>query len=574
MIFRQGNIGFAKSITTILVVWIGVTFGLTIAIRGLHAFPPHPSFLSQAEDDEAESDDAFTLEFKKIFGSGQKLNLTAPEYLKQLVSGRLDDQQFKAQIERLGSDEYGKRQAAEAYLFSVPVFPEKYRRHIDENPDMEVRYRLKSIFEHRKGRVESLLVAALLTIAEERITSSLPDVFLLLGSTESAAVAKSATKTIRSIVDRSQESLLSQQLRSPSADIRLLVAQLVLDLKLDQPVQRLGFLLEDPSDRVRLQVATLLLDLNEKNAFRTLVNLLTSDSVSIASRAERILRAVTEQEYGNISYSDKNKNRQIAAAWKKWQDENLVGAVLRLPLKDYLRMTSRLNGNTLIAKDSTVVIELDVDRNEVFRMQADGVLSAEKTAEGNYLLFSYSGQWLKEFSPEKKLVWEITGVKFNNAMPLGNGNVLASVGPNSVVREIDPKTKKTVWEYKTTWWPNDAYRLENGNTLIGGKGGVVEVTPDKKVVWELKNPDSATIVVAKATENNGILIGWTNGMAKEMTRDKKVIWEYKAPQLSDVFRDANGHTFIATSSQIIELDAEKKIVWKMPKQSKTATVRR
>ena len=119
------------------------------------------------------------------------------------------------------------------------------------------------------------------------------------------------------------------------------------------------------------------------------------------------------------------------------------------------------------------------------------------------------------------------GVKFNNAMPLANGNVLVSVGPGSLVQEINPTTKKTVWEFNTNWWPNDAYRLENGNTLVGGKGGVIEVTPQRKIVWEYKNPETATIVVAKPTENNAVLVGWTSGLAKEINKEKKTIWEHK-----------------------------------------------
>ena len=63
--------------------------------------------------------------------------------------------------------------------------------------------------------------------------------------------------------------------------------------------------------------------------------------------------------------------------------------------------------------------------------------------------------------------------------------------------EIDPKTKKVIWEY-TDNPPFTMYtvmggcvdRLSNGNTLITetSKGQFLEVTPQNKVVWEYINP--------------------------------------------------------------------------------------
>ncbi|MEC9091736.1 MAG: hypothetical protein VX438_03455, partial [Planctomycetota bacterium] len=232
------------------------------------------------------------------------------------------------------------------------------------------------------------------------------------------------------------------------------------------------------------------------------------------------------------------------------------------------------DGFQLIAKDQNLVIELDSNRQEVFRMRVEGVLSAEKTAEGNYLLFSYSGQWLREYSPEKKINWELKGVKFNNAMPLANGNVLVTVGSASIVREIDPKSQNTVWEFNPGWWPNDAYRLDNGNTLVGGKGGVLEVTPSREIVWEYGNPESATIVVAKPTGKETVLVGWTSGQAREINVEKETVWEYKMKSLCDVFRDPGGNTLFAGATEFLEIDPSKTIVWRLPKQAKTATIRR
>ena len=103
----------------------------------------------------------------------------------------------------------------------------------------------------------------------------------------------------------------------------------------------------------------------------------------------------------------------------------------------------------------------------------------------------------------------------HDATILDNGHILVfnnayytEVSPNpygygSQVLEIDPKTNKIVWEFSGGNNPLDrsrltevilsgAQRLPNGNTLItlGTSGRIIEVTPDKKIVWDMINPYS------------------------------------------------------------------------------------
>ena len=89
----------------------------------------------------------------------------------------------------------------------------------------------------------------------------------------------------------------------------------------------------------------------------------------------------------------------------------------------------------------------------------------------------------------------------HNPAQLENGNIL--IFDNGVGRyysrviELDPLTKKIVWEYKEnpperfyTFRRGANERLPNGNTLIteSDKGRVFEVTPEGEIVWEFFNP--------------------------------------------------------------------------------------
>ncbi len=85
---------------------------------------------------------------------------------------------------------------------------------------------------------------------------------------------------------------------------------------------------------------------------------------------------------------------------------------------------------------------------------------------------------------------------------LNNGNILIfdnqGNGGYSRVIELEPVTKKIVWEYKGSppesfhsKWRGSAQRLPNGNTFIleSDRGRAIEVTPGKEIVWEWLNPD-------------------------------------------------------------------------------------
>lgn len=104
------------------------------------------------------------------------------------------------------------------------------------------------------------------------------------------------------------------------------------------------------------------------------------------------------------------------------------------------------------------------------------------------------------------IVWTFRGPFRNQHDPkiLENGNLLLFNNRKrrwrSSVMEIDPLTKEIVWEYQGTKEEpffsrtcSTAERLPNGNTLIveSDNGRAFEVTRDKRIVWEFRNPARA-----------------------------------------------------------------------------------
>jgi hypothetical protein len=120
------------------------------------------------------------------------------------------------------------------------------------------------------------------------------------------------------------------------------------------------------------------------------------------------------------------------------------------------------------------------------------------TAQGTYLVPFLEMNQVIEYDKHFKEIWKYPIKSPWAAVRLKNGNTLITDEHDILTREVNPQ-KETVWETTPSDLPEayryintqSATRLTNGNTIICSRGGdgkgpqLVEVTPDKKVVWVL-----------------------------------------------------------------------------------------
>jgi hypothetical protein len=126
---------------------------------------------------------------------------------------------------------------------------------------------------------------------------------------------------------------------------------------------------------------------------------------------------------------------------------------------------------------------------------------ARYTAQGTYLVSFLTMNQIVEYDKNFKEVWSYKIKTPWAAIRLKNGNTLITDESENLTREVNPKGE-TVWEFKNTdlpaeyrfnQAPQSATRLANANTIFCSRGGggkgpqLVEVTPDKKVVWVLQD---------------------------------------------------------------------------------------
>ena len=168
------------------------------------------------------------------------------------------------------------------------------------------------------------------------------------------------------------------------------------------------------------------------------------------------------------------------------------------------------NGNVLVVECGTSRI-IEVDRKGEIAKEIKLTTAPEvklhnqfrgtrKTAEGHYLVCFKGEGKIVELDGNGKVLREVkVPGDPHEVVRLPNKNLLITCGDGHKVVEVDP-ADKVVWELNENDLPGNplrlmagCQRLPNGNTLfcvylghghIGEQPMVIEVTPDKKVVWE------------------------------------------------------------------------------------------
>ncbi|MCK4736892.1 MAG: hypothetical protein KAT65_30850, partial [Methanophagales archaeon] len=217
-----------------------------------------------------------------------------------------------------------------------------------------------------------------------------------------------------------------------------------------------------------------------------------------------------------------------------------------------------------------------------------GPLNPHRLASGNTLIAETLGDRVIEVSPDGEIVWEYTGVVYpTDSERLENGNTLIADKGNKRIIEVTPD-KEIVWEYLGNGGQEltalyGVRALDNGNVLIVDQGNmqdpasqarIIEVTPDKEVVWEYSGPAMEFIfpTLGERLANGNTLIAECTGMfegkdapVREVTPDKEIDWEYSEGLTCVAFvqRLANGNTLINAQcdGRIIEVTPDKEVVW-------------
>lgn len=183
-------------------------------------------------------------------------------------------------------------------------------------------------------------------------------------------------------------------------------------------------------------------------------------------------------------------------------------------------------------------------------------LHAEQTGQGRRLLLGDdSTRRLAIIAPDGTMEWELKVGAIHDAHLLPNGNVLLQQGFQKIVEVAPDKT--VVWEYDSSKMNGNAgkrievhafQRLEGGLTMIAesGAGRIIEVDKDGKIQREVKlklnkpNAHSDTRLVRKIANGNYLVAHEADGAVREYDPAGKVVWEFEVPLFGKAKKGGHG----------------------------------
>lgn len=203
---------------------------------------------------------------------------------------------------------------------------------------------------------------------------------------------------------------------------------------------------------------------------------------------------------------------------------------------------------------------------------------AEETA---FVPFIYAAEGVAKilvYDRGGKVSWEYPAPMSRDVWRLPSGNTLFCYNQNYKARENDNTSgvmevtpdKRVVFEFKTTGQVFSCQRLANGDTLVGAasQGKLIVVDKAGVVVKEIKVrnvPGHSCMRYARALANGNFLVAeesaravreydGTGALVREMVMDY--------PPFAAV-RLANGNTVISGRTAVTEVDAAGKTVWRL-----------
>jgi outer membrane protein assembly factor BamB len=194
------------------------------------------------------------------------------------------------------------------------------------------------------------------------------------------------------------------------------------------------------------------------------------------------------------------------------------------------------NGHILVQQGAAKVVEIAPESREIVWSYDSATQNGNagqqvevhsfQPLENDRLLIAESGRArLIEVDRQGRLLKQIQ-LKVDHPHPhtdtrlvrkLRSGNYLVCHEGDGVVREYDGESGEVVWEYKVPLFGREpkrghgpeafgnkcfaALRLPSGNTLVstGNGHGVLEVTPDRRIVWQLHQNDLRDVTLAWVT---------------------------------------------------------------------------
>ena len=484
-------------------------------------------------------------------------------YIHRLFPPGATTKTVEALIRQLANPEPAARESAVRQLSAMPFLAAERVRTEMQRADPEVRRLCKRIVaEHISSRPEETLNAAFHTIRILKLKGFAPLLMATIPRCPKEFVTDPAVRAIAPTAETRDAPIFDAGLASPNRSVRIASAHGIGSVRGAAALPALRPLLNDAEDAVRLAVAEIITRLNGRDAVSTFVDLMESPDAAVRSRACGILRALTGERFGFVSYYQADKREAVVARWRAYVKKHGAEVPVKLPLV----FPPPPLGRTLVCTINTRRLE-EYDKKGVRIYQSAALeipWGCHGLPNGHRLVAVFEARVVLEFDARGKETWR-TKVLPGQPMSvrrLEDGNTLIACGDSGKVVETD-RTGAVVWSVTLPGRPSDARRLGNGRTLVALYAGkrIAEVDAKGTIVWQVRGKGTPTSA-ERLPNGNTLVAGLEPGRVTEYNPSGRAVWRVARPgTIYEAQRLPNGNTMLGTSAGATEIDARGRVVW-------------
>ncbi|MCE9525921.1 MAG: HEAT repeat domain-containing protein [Planctomycetales bacterium] len=487
------------------------------------------------------------------------------DYLISLHPSPQDRELLGKLVAELGSDNYSQRESATRQLLRRPSGVMQILEEATKNPDFEIRWRSKQILDHTERESRRLLEAVFVTVHKEKLAGLCRPLFGAIPLCKDDYLRIQLRRALAETSTEADSPFVIEQLRS--ADVQQRVAAIATLGKVSPKVgaEQATTLLGDESPLVQLAALRVLANQGRRDSLPHLVRLLDSPDTPVRTESIRILRAFTGQHFSFTVYEPAEKRAVSVEQWKKWLAVSGQSAELKFPLSD-------------VAIDLGRLLVCDMGQQKVIEYDNAGVKTWEKQvgqapwacfglSNGHRIVGSYQEKTVVEYDEAGNEFWRMNDLPGGamGVQRLENGNTLLAIPDAMQVIEVSPD-KKIIWKAALNGRPTFARRLEDGRTLVSLQQHqkVVEVDEGGKVAWEVAI-GGMSFSADRTTAGTTLICDLQKGEVREYDRSGAVV--FKKAGFSNPYtvqRLTSGNTLVVDRTGVKELDPMGNIVKDLP----------
>jgi HEAT repeat protein len=431
-----------------------------------------------------------------------------------------DRAKIRGLIDRLGDEDFPKRERASLELFAVGRMALPQLQEASKSADAEVSRRVRELIDRiQREPAHVLPVAAIRLLAVRKPAGAVETLlaYLPYADDETRAEEVSRSLALLALREGKPDPALLRALRDAKPEIRAVAVEALVRGGGADGRAEARKLLQDAVPSVRLRAALALAMAREGEGVPVLIDLLTVLSPEQVGLVEEALSQLAGDTGPGVSLGEKPEEcRKCRDAWAAWWKVNATRA-------DLGRLTARPSrGYTVICNDGN---------NRILEVDRDG-----------------------------KERWGIEGVQGPvDVLVLPGNRVLVAECNASRVTERDLKGN-ILWQ-KQVNGPVNVQRFRNGNTFIAGSGHITEVDRAGTALYTINNVPGG--VLAAYRSQRGTIICLTNdGRCHLLDTTGKLLKSFPSGQdqmcLGGLDLLPNGHILVPQHRQnrVVEFDAE------------------